>query len=225
MVVPVALGLAGIGLILRPFLPSPKAVAVGVAAIACGLLLALPHRRPGSARRAAQGPLRSRLLPAPWGRPRRGPLLGHDDALPAPGRAHHRGHPRGVRVAAAHRPLRLGPGPGGRRGLDRAKRGTVGFATAIKESRINTDPDLVDTAPADTSPSSGLRSRWRTARTSRCSSEATSRRPRRSRTSTRRSGSPTSRTRASYRTSRSQTRKRSGLPSQTRPTANARKRS
>src|SRR5262249_59220769 len=39
-----------------------------------------------------------------------------------------------------------------RRGAERAKRGTVGFATAIKESRIHTDPDLVDTEPADTEP-------------------------------------------------------------------------
>src|SRR5262249_61814367 len=39
-----------------------------------------------------------------------------------------------------------------RRGAERAKRGTVGFATAVKESRINTDPDLVDTEPADTEP-------------------------------------------------------------------------
>jgi S-DNA-T family DNA segregation ATPase FtsK/SpoIIIE len=38
----------------------------------------------------------------------------------------------------------------GRRGAERAKRGTVGFATAIKESRIHTDPDLIDTSPADT---------------------------------------------------------------------------
>src|SRR5512133_2654361 len=47
IVVPVALGLAGVGLILRPFLPSPKSVAVGVAAIACGLLLALAAQTAG----------------------------------------------------------------------------------------------------------------------------------------------------------------------------------
>ena len=69
--------------------------------------------RPGG---RAQGPLRSRLLPASWWRPRRGPLLGHDDALPAPRRAHHRGRARRVRVAAAHGPLRLGHGPGRQRG-------------------------------------------------------------------------------------------------------------
>src|SRR5215216_6794682 len=47
VVVPVALGLAGMGLILRPFLPSPKSVAVGVAAIAAGLLLALAAQTAG----------------------------------------------------------------------------------------------------------------------------------------------------------------------------------
>ena len=47
VVVPVALGLAGIGLILRPFLPSPKSIAVGVVAIACGLLLALAAQTAG----------------------------------------------------------------------------------------------------------------------------------------------------------------------------------
>src|SRR5919201_518054 len=47
VVVPVALGLAGIALILRPFLPSPRSVAVGVAAVACGLLLALAAQTAG----------------------------------------------------------------------------------------------------------------------------------------------------------------------------------
>src|SRR3954452_20511902 len=47
VVVPVALGLAGVGLILRPFLPSPRSVAVGVVAIACGLLLALAAQTAG----------------------------------------------------------------------------------------------------------------------------------------------------------------------------------
>ena len=47
VVVPVALGLAGIALILRPFLPSPRSVAVGVVAIACGLLLALAAQTAG----------------------------------------------------------------------------------------------------------------------------------------------------------------------------------
>jgi S-DNA-T family DNA segregation ATPase FtsK/SpoIIIE len=40
----------------------------------------------------------------------------------------------------------------GRRGAERAKRGTLGFATAVKESRVGTDPDLIDTSPASTEP-------------------------------------------------------------------------
>src|SRR4029453_13659552 len=47
IVVPVALGLAGMGLILRPFLPSPRSVAVGGAGIAWGLLLALAAQTAG----------------------------------------------------------------------------------------------------------------------------------------------------------------------------------
>jgi hypothetical protein len=47
VIVPVALGLAGIALILRPFLPAPRSVAVGVVAIACGLLLALAAQTAG----------------------------------------------------------------------------------------------------------------------------------------------------------------------------------
>ena len=47
VVAPVALGLAGLGLILRPLLPSPRSVAVGVAAIVAGLLLALAAQTAG----------------------------------------------------------------------------------------------------------------------------------------------------------------------------------
>src|SRR3954468_10970642 len=47
VVVPVVLGLAGIAMILRPFLPSPRSTAVGVVAIACGLLLALAAQTAG----------------------------------------------------------------------------------------------------------------------------------------------------------------------------------
>src|SRR5204862_7451392 len=47
VVVPAVLGLARVGLILRPFLPSPRAVAVGVVAIAAGLLLALAAQTAG----------------------------------------------------------------------------------------------------------------------------------------------------------------------------------
>ena len=153
IVVPVALGLAGVGLILRPFLPSPKSVAVGVAAIACGLLLALAAQTAGL---GPEGVRRGLFDPAFF--PDHGGGLGEGlywatstlfDRIGA--------HIVAVVLIASGLLLLTGRSVSdmvraGRRGFDRAKRGTVGFATAIKESRINTDPDLIDTAPADTEP-------------------------------------------------------------------------
>ena len=153
IVVPVALGLAGIGLILRPFLPSPKSVAVGVAAIACGLLLAL------AAQTAGLGPegVRKGLFDPDFF-PHHGGGLG-EVLYWATTTLFQRLGAHIIAVVLVVSGLLLLTGRSvsdmvraGRRGLDRAKRGTVGFATAIKESRINTDPDLVDTAPADTEP-------------------------------------------------------------------------
>src|SRR4051812_24691362 len=153
VVVPVALGLAGIGLILRPFLPSPKSVAVGVAAIAAGLLLAL------AAQTAGLGPegVRKGLFD-PSFFPHHGGGLGEVlywatstlfDRIGA--------HIVAVVLLASGLLLLTGRSVSdmvraGRRGFDRAQRGTIGFATAIKESRISTDPDVIDTAPADTEP-------------------------------------------------------------------------
>ncbi len=153
VVVPVALGLAGIGLILRPFLPSPKSVAVGVAAIAAGLLLAL------AAQTAGLGPegVRKGLFD-PSFFPHHGGGIGEvlywatstlfdrigahiiATVLLVSGILMLTGRSVSDMVRAA------------RRGAARAKRGTVGFATAVKESRVNTDPDLIDTTPADTEP-------------------------------------------------------------------------
>ena len=153
IVVPVALGLAGVGLILRPFLPSPKSVAVGVAAIAGGLLLALAAQTAGL---GPEGVRKGLFDPAFF--PDHGGGLGEVlywatstlfDRIGA--------HIVAVVLIASGLLLLTGRSVSdmvraGRRGLDRAKRGTVGFATAIKESRIRTDPDLIDTAPADTEP-------------------------------------------------------------------------
>ncbi|MGA8927773.1 MAG: DNA translocase FtsK, partial [Solirubrobacterales bacterium] len=153
IVVPVALGLAGVGLILRPFLPSPKSVALGVAAIACGLLLALAAQTAGL---GPEGVRKGLFDPAFF--PDHGGGLGEVlywatstlfDRIGA--------HIVAVVLIASGLLLLTGRSVSdmvraGRRGFDRAKRGTVGFATAIKESRIRTDPDLIDTAPADTEP-------------------------------------------------------------------------
>jgi DNA segregation ATPase FtsK/SpoIIIE, S-DNA-T family len=153
IVVPVALGLAGIGLILRPFLPSPKSVAVGVAAIACGLLLAL------AAQTAGLGPegVRKGLFDPDFF-PHHGGGVG-EVLYWATTTLFQRVGAQIIAVLLLVSGLLLLTGRSvsdmvraGHRGFDRAKRGTVGFATAVKESRINTDPDLIDTTPADTEP-------------------------------------------------------------------------
>ena len=153
MVVPVALGLAGIGLILRPFLPSPKSVAVGVAAIAAGLLLAL------AAQTAGLGPegVRKGLFD-PSFFPHHGGGIG-EVLYWASSTLFDRIGAHIIAVVLLVSGLLMLTGRSvsdmvraGRRGAERAKRGTVGFATAIKQSRINTDPDLIDTTPADTEP-------------------------------------------------------------------------
>ncbi len=153
VVVPVAFGLAGIGLILRPFLPSPKSVAVGVTAIAAGLLLAL------AAQTAGLGPegVRKGLFD-PSFFPHHGGGIGEVlywatstlfDRIGA--------HIIAIVLLVSGILMLTGRSVSdmvraARRGAERAKRGTVGFATAVKESRINTDPDLIDTTPADTEP-------------------------------------------------------------------------
>ncbi len=153
VVVPVALGLAGIGLILRPFLPSPKSIAVGVVAIACGLLLAL------AAQTAGIGPdgVRTGLFD-PNFFPHHGGGLG-EVLYWATTTLFQRLGAQIIAVLLLVSGLLLLTGRSvsdmvraGQRGFDRAKRGTVGFATAVKESRIHTDPDLIDTTPADTEP-------------------------------------------------------------------------
>jgi DNA segregation ATPase FtsK/SpoIIIE, S-DNA-T family len=153
VVVPVALGLAGIGLILRPFLPSPRSVAVGVVAVACGLLLAL------AAQTAGLGPDGARKgLFDPDFFPHHGGGIG-ETLYWATTTLFQRlgGHIIAVLLVVSGLLLISGRSVSdmvraGRRGFDRAKRGTVGFATAVKESRVRTDPDLIDTSPAETDP-------------------------------------------------------------------------
>src|SRR5829696_6162624 len=153
VVVPVALGLAGLGLILRPFLPSPRSVAVGVAAIASGLLLAL------AAQTAGLGPDGARKdLFDPTFFPGHGGGLG-EILYWATTTLFQRIGAHIISVLLLVSGLLLITGRSvsdmvraGRRGFERAKRGTVGFATAVKESRLRTDPDLIDTSPASTEP-------------------------------------------------------------------------
>jgi S-DNA-T family DNA segregation ATPase FtsK/SpoIIIE len=153
IVVPVALGVAGVMLILRPFLPSPKSVAIGVAAVAAGLLLAL------AAQTAGLGPegLRKGLFD-PNFFPHHGGGLG-EVLYWATSTLFDRIGAHIVAIVLLVSGLLMLTGRSvsdmvraARRGAERAKRGTVGFATAIRESRVHTDPDLIDTTPADTEP-------------------------------------------------------------------------
>jgi DNA segregation ATPase FtsK/SpoIIIE, S-DNA-T family len=153
VVVPVALGLAGIAMILRPFLPSPRSVAVGVVAIACGLLLAL------AAQTAGLGPdgVRKGLFDSNFF-PHHGGGIG-ETLYWATTTLFQRLGAQIIAVLLVVSGLLLISGRSvsdmvraARRGAERAKGGTVGFATAVKESRIRTDPDLIDTSPVDTEP-------------------------------------------------------------------------
>jgi len=153
IVVPVVLGLAGLGLILRPFLPSPRAIAIGVVAIACSLLLAL------AAQTAGLGPSGTRPgLFDPTFFPHHGGGVGEVLYWATTTLFQRLGaHIIAVLLLASGVMLVWGRSfsdliRAGRRGFDRAARGTVGFATAIKESRVHTDPDLIDTTPVDTEP-------------------------------------------------------------------------
>jgi S-DNA-T family DNA segregation ATPase FtsK/SpoIIIE len=153
VVVPVALGLVGIALILRPFLPSPRSVAVGVVAIACGLLLALAAQTAG----LGPGGVRKGLFDPDFF-PHHGGGIG-ETLYWATTTLFQRIGAQIIAVLLVVSGLLLVSGRSvsdmvraGRRGFGRAKRGTVGFATAVKESRIRTDPDLIDTSPASTEP-------------------------------------------------------------------------
>jgi DNA segregation ATPase FtsK/SpoIIIE, S-DNA-T family len=153
IVAPVALGLAGVALILRPFLPSPRSVAVGVVAIASGLLLALAAQTAGLGMEGVR-----KELFDPDFFPDHGGAIG-ETLYWATTTLFQRIGAHIIAVLLIVSGLLLISGRSvsdmvraARRGAERAKRGTVGFATAVKESRIRTDPDLIDTSPASTEP-------------------------------------------------------------------------
>jgi DNA segregation ATPase FtsK/SpoIIIE, S-DNA-T family len=153
VVVPIGLGLTGLGLILRPLLPSPRSVAVGVAAIVAGLLLALAAQTAG----LVPGGTRAELFDSTFF-PEHGGALGEVLYWASTTLFQRIGaHIIAVLLLLSGLLLVCGRSvsdmiSAGHRGFERAKRGTVSFATAIKESRINTDPDLLHTDPVDTDP-------------------------------------------------------------------------
>jgi DNA segregation ATPase FtsK/SpoIIIE, S-DNA-T family len=153
VVVPAALALAGLGLILRPMLPSPRAVAAGVIAIAAGLLLAFASQTAGL------GPAGSHeKLFDPAFFPHHGGAIGEVLYWAATTLFQRIGaHIIAVVLILSGALLVAGRSisdmiNAARRGFDHAKRGTMTFATAVRDSKLRTDPDLVDTAPADTDP-------------------------------------------------------------------------
>jgi S-DNA-T family DNA segregation ATPase FtsK/SpoIIIE len=153
VVAPVGLGLAGLGLILRPLLPSPRSVAVGVAAIVAGLLLALAAQTAG----LVPGGTRAELFDPDFF-PHHGGALGEVLYWASTTLFQRIGaHIIAVLLLLSGLLLVCGRSvsdmiSAGHRGFERAKRGTVGFATAIRESRISTDPDLLHTDPVETDP-------------------------------------------------------------------------
>jgi S-DNA-T family DNA segregation ATPase FtsK/SpoIIIE len=153
IVAPVGLGLAGLGLILRPLLPSPRSVAAGVGAVVAGLLLAL------AAQTAGLVPVGTRVeLFDPAFFPDHGGAIGEVLYWASTTLFQRLGaHIIAILLVLSGVLLICGRSvsdmlSAGHRGFERAKRGTVGFATAIRESRIKTDPDLVNTDPIATDP-------------------------------------------------------------------------
>ena len=154
VVFPVGLGLAGLGLILRPLLPSPRSVAVGVFAVCAGLLLALAAQTAGLGPDGAReglfepdffsdhgGGLGEVLY---WASTTLFQRVGaHIVAivLILAGALLLTGRSVSDMIAAAHR------------GFTSAQRGASDFVTLMRDSKAPTaDPDVIDTEPADTEP-------------------------------------------------------------------------
>jgi hypothetical protein len=154
IVFPVVLALGGLGLILRPLLPSPRALAVGVFAIAAGLLLAL------AAQTAGFGPdgTREKLF-APEFFSEHGGALGEVLYWASTTLFQRIGaHIIAVLLVVAGVLLVMGRSvsdmiAAALRGFSRVRDGAADFVTLMRESRAGeTDPDLIGTDPIDTDP-------------------------------------------------------------------------
>jgi S-DNA-T family DNA segregation ATPase FtsK/SpoIIIE len=160
VVFPVALGLAGLGLIMRPLFPSPRSLAVGAFAICAGLLLAL------AAQTAALGPDGTREgLFEPAFFSKHGGALGEVLYWASTTLFQRLGaHIIAVSLVLAGLMLIAGRSvsdliSAAHRGLESARRGGSDFVTLMRDSKVmrdskgyTTDPDLIDTDGTDTDP-------------------------------------------------------------------------
>nr|MBA2545486.1 DNA translocase FtsK [Solirubrobacterales bacterium] len=154
VVFPVALGLGGLALIMRPLLPSPGSIAVGAVAVSAGFLLAL------AAQTAGLGPngVREELF-EPGFIQQHGGVLGEVLYWASSTLFQRIGaHIIAVLLVVAGLLLVAGRSVGdmvaaARRGFKRARDGASDFATLMRDSRAHTtDPDVIDTDSSDTDP-------------------------------------------------------------------------
>jgi S-DNA-T family DNA segregation ATPase FtsK/SpoIIIE len=149
--VPIAAGLAGLGLLLRPVLPAPGAMAAGLIALAAGLLLALAAQTAGL---GPSTPVRKELFdPAYFSE--HGGALGEVLYWATTTLFQRVGaHIIAVLLIVAGALLATGRSAsdlagGAGRVLARARHSVGEFATAARETGY-TDPDLVETEPDET---------------------------------------------------------------------------
>ncbi len=154
IVFPVGLGLAGLLLILRPLLPSPRALAAGVFAICAGLLLALAAQTAGL---GPEGTREELFDPAFFSE--HGGALGEVLYWASTTLFQRIGaHIIAVLLVAAGVLLVMGRSvsdliAAGHRGFSKASNGAADFVTLMRESKQQrTDPDLIGTDPIDTDP-------------------------------------------------------------------------
>jgi S-DNA-T family DNA segregation ATPase FtsK/SpoIIIE len=154
VVFPVGLGLLGLGLILKPILPSPGATATGVFALCAGLLLALAAQTAGLGPDGTRGDLFRPEFFADHGGAVGEVLYWASTTLFQRIGA----HIIAVLLIAAGALLIAGRSVSDlinavRRGFDHARHGAAEFVTLARDSRAaTTDPDLIDTDAADTDP-------------------------------------------------------------------------
>ncbi len=154
VVFPVALGIGGLALIMRPLMPSPRSIAVGAFAIAAGLLLALAAQTAG----LAPGGTRGELFEPEFFKAHGGGL--GEVLYWASSTLFQRIGAHIIAVLLVITGLLLVAGrsvsdmiSAGHRGFDKARNGAADFATLMRDSRAHTtDPDLLNTDPVDTDP-------------------------------------------------------------------------